>query len=112
VYSSLPKQVGGTIWGQLLTTAARRATSSRLSSSGTNISTAAEAGRDHVDTTHTRPQHGRVVDAGALASRKSKPSSSDDDGGLSNSDSESSSDDDGCSSKDEQDRSSTSKQSR
>jgi hypothetical protein len=74
-------------------------TPSRPSSSGTTLSTAAEAGRDHVDATRTRPQEGRAVDAGALASRRSKPSISDDDGVLSDSDSESSSDDDECSSK-------------
>jgi hypothetical protein len=34
------------------------------------------------------PQEGRAIDAEALASRRSKPSISDDDGGLSNSDSE------------------------
>ena len=63
-----------------------------------------EAGRDHVVATRIQPQEGRAVDAGALASRRSKPSISDDDGGLSNSDSESSSDDDddGCSSENEQ----------
>ena len=76
------------------------------------MSTAPEAGFDYVDATRTRPQEGRAVDAEALASRRSKPSISDDDGGLSDSDSESSSDDDGCSSEDEQGRSSTSKHSR
>ncbi|KAF4624746.1 hypothetical protein G7Y89_g13424 [Cudoniella acicularis] len=89
-----------------------RHTSSRPSFGGTTLSTAAEAGRDHVDATRIRPQEGRAVDAGALASRRSKPSISDDDGGLSDSDSESSSDDDGCSSEGEQGRSSTSKHSR
>jgi hypothetical protein len=63
--------------------------------------TAAEAGRIRSDATRTRPQEGRAVDAGALISRRSKPSISDDDGGLSDSDSESSSGDDGCSSEDE-----------
>ena len=76
------------------------------------LSTAAEAGRNHVDVTRTRPQGGKAVDAEALASRKSKPSISDNDSGLSDSDSESSSDDDVCSSEDEQGRSSTSKHSR
>jgi hypothetical protein len=33
-----------------------------------------------------RPQHGKAVDARALASEGSEPSSSDDDGGLSDSD--------------------------
>jgi hypothetical protein len=64
------------------------------------------------NTTRTQPQEGRVVDAGALASRRSKPSISDDNGGLSDSDSESSSDDNGYSSGDEQGRSSTIKHSR
>ena len=75
------------------------------------MSTTTEAGRD-VDATRTRPQEGKAVDAGALASRRSKPSIGDDDGGLSDSDSESSSDDDGCSSEDGQGRSSTGKHSR
>jgi hypothetical protein len=60
----------------------------------------------------TRPQEGRAVGAGALVSQGSEPSSSDDDGGLSDSDPDSSSDDDGCSSEHEQGRSSTSKHSR
>jgi hypothetical protein len=51
----------------------------------------------------TRPQHGRASGAGALTSRRSKPSISDD---------ESSSDDDRCSSKDEPRCSHTSKHSR
>ncbi|KAL5316367.1 hypothetical protein ACEPPN_015412 [Leptodophora sp. 'Broadleaf-Isolate-01'] len=72
--------------------------SSRLSSSGTTLSTTAEAGRDHVDATRTEPQHGRAVDVRALASRRCEPSSSNDDGGLSDSDPDVSSDDDGCSS--------------
>jgi hypothetical protein len=71
----------------------------------------AEVGRIYRDTTRTRPQDSRAVDAGALASQ-SEPSSSDDDGGLSDSDPESSSDNDECSSEDEQGRSSTSKHSR
>jgi hypothetical protein len=68
-----------------------------------------EVGLIHINTTSTRPQDGRAVDAGAFASR-SEPSSSDDGGGLS--DPESSSDDDERSSGDEQGRSSTSKHSR
>jgi hypothetical protein len=68
-----------------------------------------EAGRDHVDATRTGPRLGRAVDARALASRRSEPSSSNDDGGLSDSDSESSSDGDGCSAEDEQGCSSTRK---
>jgi hypothetical protein len=95
-----------------LVTGFSRHTSSRLSSSGTILPTAAEAGRDHVDATRTQPQEGRALDAGALALRKSKTSISDDDNGLSDSDSESGSDDDRCSSEDEQGRSSTSKHSR
>jgi hypothetical protein len=51
------------------------------------------------------------VDSEALASQGSKPSSSDDDSGLTDSDPDPSSDDDGCSSEDEQGRSSTSKHS-
>jgi hypothetical protein len=72
--------------------------SSRLSSSGTALSTTAEAGCDHVDPTRTGPQYGRAVNARALASRRCEPSSSNDDGGLSDSDPDVSSDDDGCSS--------------
>jgi hypothetical protein len=87
-----------------------RHTSSQPSSDRGTVSTA-EGGHIHRSTTRTRPQDGRAVDAGALASR-SKPSSSDDDGGLSDSDPGSSSDDNRCSSKDEQGRSSTSKHSR
>ncbi|PMD21111.1 hypothetical protein NA56DRAFT_703789 [Hyaloscypha hepaticicola] len=80
-----------------------RHTSSRPSFGGTTFSTAAEARRDNVDATRIRPQEGKAFGAGALASRRSKPSISNNDGGLSDSDSESSSDDDGCSSEDEQD---------
>jgi hypothetical protein len=87
-------------------------TSSQPSFGSIVLSTTAEAGRNHVDATHTRPQHGRAIDAGTLASRRSEPSSSGDDSGLSDSDSESSSDDDGCLSEAEQGRSNTSKQSR
>jgi hypothetical protein len=76
------------------------------------LSTAAEAGRNYVGVTRTRPQDGSAVDSGALASRRSEFSNSDDDGGLSDSDPESSSDDDGCLSEAEQGRSTTSKQSR
>jgi hypothetical protein len=57
-----------------------------------------EAERDYIDATHTRPKEGRAVDTGALVSRGSEPSTSDDDGGLSDSDPDLSSDDDGCSS--------------
>jgi len=93
-----------------LVTGLSRYTSSQPSSGGGTVSTA-EVGRIHRNTTRTRPQDGRAVDAGALALR-SEPSSSNDDGGLSDSDSESSSDDDECSSEGEQGRSSTSKHSR
>jgi hypothetical protein len=93
-----------------LLTGFSRHTSSQPSSGGGTLSTA-EVGRIHKNTRRTRPQDGRAVDAGALESR-SEPSSSDDDGGLSNSDPESSSDDNGCSSGDEQGYSSTSKYSR
>jgi len=62
---------------------------------------AAEAGRIHGGATRTRPQDGKAVNAGPLALQGSESSSSDDDGGLSDSDPESSSDDNGCSSGDE-----------
>ncbi|KAH6714491.1 hypothetical protein BKA61DRAFT_673810 [Leptodontidium sp. MPI-SDFR-AT-0119] len=93
-----------------LLTGFSRHTSSQPSSGGGTVSTT-EVGRIHGNTTRTRPQDGRAVDAGALASR-SEPSISDDDGRLSDSDPESSSDDDGCSSGDEQGRLNTSKHSR
>ncbi|KAI9769831.1 MAG: hypothetical protein M1840_003825 [Geoglossum simile] len=94
-----------------LLTGFSRYTSSQPSFGGATLSTA-EAGRNHVDATHTRPQNGRAVDARALASRRSEPLSSDDDGGLSDSDPESSSGDDGCLSEAEQGHSSMSKRSR
>jgi hypothetical protein len=74
----------------------------------TSSSITAEAGRDHVDATRTRPQDSKAVDAGAFISRGSEPSSSDDDeSGLSDSDPElgSDCDSDGCSSEDELGRS-------
>jgi len=46
----------------------RRHTSSRPTFGGMTLSTTTEAGRDHVDVTRIRPQEGRAVDAGALAS--------------------------------------------
>ncbi|KAI9775082.1 MAG: hypothetical protein M1839_001474 [Geoglossum umbratile] len=95
-----------------LLTGFSRHTSSQPSFGGATLSTAAEVGRNHVDATCTRPQNGRAVDARALASRRSEPPSSDDDGGLSDSDPESSNDDDGCLSEAEQGHSSTSKHSR
>jgi hypothetical protein len=95
-----------------LVTGFSRHTPSRPSFGGTTLSTAAEVGRKHVDATRTQPQDGRAVDARVLASRSSESSSSDNDRGLGDGDPESSSDDDGCLSDDEQERSSTSKQSR
>jgi hypothetical protein len=92
-----------------LLTGFSRHTSSRLSSSGTTVSTAVEAGPIHRDATPIRPQNSKAVDTGALASQGGKPASSDDDGGLSDSDPDPSSDDDGCSSEDEQGPSSTRK---
>jgi hypothetical protein len=93
-----------------LLTGFSRHTSPRLSSSGTIILTVAEANRVHNDATRSQLRYGRAVDAaGAVAPRGSEPSSSDHDGGLSDSDPDSSSDDDGCSSKDKQGRSSTRK---
>jgi hypothetical protein len=74
----------------------------------TSSSITAEVGRDHVDATRTRPQDGKAVDTGAFTSRRSEPSSSDDDeSGLSDSDPELGSDGDGCSSEDELGRSGT-----
>jgi hypothetical protein len=68
----------------------------------------AEAGRDHVDATRTRPQDSRTVDTGAFISRRSEPSSSDDDESrLSDSDPDLGSDGDGCSSEDKLGRSGT-----
>lgn len=78
-----------------LVTGFSRHTSSRPSSSAATLAIAAEAGRDHVDATRTRPQESKAVDARALESQKL---SSDDDCRLSDSDSESCSDDNGCSS--------------
>jgi hypothetical protein len=62
------------------------------------VSTTAEAGRDHIDATRPRPHHGKTMHAQPLASQEGEPSSSDDDGSLSDSDPDLSSDDDGCSS--------------
>lgn len=62
----------------------------------TSLSITAEAGRDHLDVTRTRPQDGRAVDTRAFTSRGSEPSSSDDDeSGLGDSDPELGSDGDG-----------------
>ncbi len=60
--------------------------------------------------TRIRPEDGNYAD-GALEPQGHKPSSDDDDTGLSESDRNPSSDDDGCSSEDEQEHSSTSKRS-
>jgi len=95
-----------------LVTGFSRYTPSQPSFGGATMSTAAEAGRKHINATRNRPQDGRAVDARALASRRSESSSSDDDSSLSDSDPESSSDDDGCLSDNKQEHSSTSKQSR
>jgi len=81
---------------------------SQPSFSEATLSTAAEAGHNHINATHTRTQNGRAIDARALVSRRSEQLSSDDDGSLSDSDPESSSGDDGCLSKAEQEHSSTS----
>jgi hypothetical protein len=84
--------------------------SSRLSSSGTTVLTIAEANHVYNNATRSQLRYGRAVNAaGAVAPRGSEPSSSDHDGGLSDSDPDSSGDEDGCSSKDEQGRSSTRK---
>jgi hypothetical protein len=64
-------------------------------------STTVEADPTHRDATRIRPQHGSAVDARAPVSRVSEPSSSDDDGGLSNSDPDPISDDNRCSSEEE-----------
>jgi hypothetical protein len=66
------------------------------------VSTAAEAGRSHKDATRTRPKHVKATHSQALASQRREPLSSDDDGGLSDSDPDLSSDDDGYSSEDKQ----------
>jgi hypothetical protein len=55
----------------------------------------------HNDATGVQLNHVKGVDVEATALEKVEPSSSDDDGGLSDSDPDSSSDDDGDSSEDE-----------
>ncbi|KAI9770343.1 MAG: hypothetical protein M1839_003220 [Geoglossum umbratile] len=85
---------------------------SRLSSSGMTMSTAAETSPIRRDATHILPQHGKAVDAKALASHGDEPSSGDNDSGLSDSDLSPSSDNDGYLSEDELGRSRTSKHSR
>jgi hypothetical protein len=72
-------------------------TPSRPSSSGTTVSTAAEAGRIYRDIMRTRPQY-----AEALVSQGSELSRSDGDDGLTDNEPDLSSDDDRCSSKDKQ----------
>jgi hypothetical protein len=84
-----------------LLTGFSRHTSSWLSSSGTILSTAAEADPILDDAPSTILQHGRAVDTRTVTQQGSEPASSDDDSGLS--------DDDDCSSEDEQKRSSTRK---
>jgi hypothetical protein len=79
----------------------------RPSFSGVTQLTTAEADRIHVDVTRTRPWYSEAVYAGPLASRRSEPSTSDTDSGLSSSDTYLASDDDGCSSEDELGRLST-----
>jgi hypothetical protein len=85
-----------------LLTGFSRHNSSRPSFSGAALSTIAEPGRDYVDTTRTRPQEGRAINARALALRSSELSSSDEDGShLNDSDPNLSSDDEGSSTEDE-----------
>ncbi|TVY13332.1 hypothetical protein LARI1_G008575 [Lachnellula arida] len=70
----------------------------------TSSSITAEAGRDHIDATRSRPEDGRAIDAGPFISRGSEGLSSDEDqSGLSDSDPEPGGDcdNDGCSSEDE-----------
>jgi len=86
-------------------------TSSRLSSSGTTMSTAAVAGPIYRDATYIRSQHSKAVDSEALTSQGNKLPSSNNDDGFSDSDPDLSSNDDGCSSEDEHGRSRTSKRS-
>jgi hypothetical protein len=85
-----------------LVTGFSRHTPSRLSSGGTAVSTAAEAGRTHKDAVRTRSKYVKAMHAQALASQRREPLSSDDNGGLSDSDPDLSSDNDGCSSEDKQ----------
>ena len=73
--------------------------SSRLSFSGTGLSTTAEAGRDLVNVTHTGPQHGRAINARALALWRCEPLSNNNNVGLSDSNPNVSSDNDVCLSK-------------
>ena len=87
-----------------LVTGSSRHAPSRLLSSRTTVTAAAEASPILNDTPSTILQHGRVVDAKTVTQQESESASSDDDCGLS--------DDDGYSSKDEQKCSSTSKHSR
>jgi hypothetical protein len=87
-----------------LVTGFSRPASPRLSSSGTTVSTAAEASSILDNTPSAILQHGRAVDTRTITQQGSESASSDDDSDLS--------DDDECSSEDGQKRSSTSKHSR
>jgi hypothetical protein len=66
-----------------LLTSFSRHTSSQLSSSGTTVLTAAEAGPVHGNATRTGLQDGRAVNTEPVASQGSQQFSSDEDGGLS-----------------------------
>ncbi|KAF8846608.1 hypothetical protein BDZ45DRAFT_423262 [Acephala macrosclerotiorum] len=81
-----------------LLTGFSRHTSSRLSS-GTIVSPTVETSLVSDDAPSTTLQHSKAVDAGALPSEGSEPSSSDNESGLSDSDPDLSSDDDAYSSK-------------
>ena len=85
-----------------LLTGFSRHPSSQLTSSGTILSTAAEADPILDDPSSTILQHGRAINTGTITQRGSEPVSSDDDSDLSDSDPDLSSDDDGCSSEDKQ----------
>jgi hypothetical protein len=78
-----------------------RYVSSPSSLDATALATTAQAGRDYVNTTRTLIEEGRAGGPGAFAMRGSEPSSSDDDGSLTDSDPDLGSDDNGCSSEDE-----------
>ena len=84
-----------------LLTGFSRYTSSPLSS-GTILSPTVEANCVFDNAPSTSLQHSKAVDAGALLSEESEPSTSDDKSGLSDSNPDLSSDDDACSSKKKQ----------
>ncbi|MCJ1252489.1 hypothetical protein MMC24_000295 [Lignoscripta atroalba] len=69
-----------------LVTGFSRHASFQFSSGGRTMSAAVEAVSIRKDATRIRPQDGKAVDAGVLASQVGELSSSDDDGGLSDSD--------------------------